>query len=230
MKLTFGPGLASNASINPVTALSALNASSLFMGVLNAPANYNLGYQANGNQQRFDPFLANSFFVNQNYLSPSTALPLTVLPFTFPVSANFKFAMAQQGTRSIEREFGKSYKLGVTYTYLHAAHRNWPRNINTANPSIIMKNPSNAVQAGLAAGTSSPLGVAVPQSGSAAACPPQVAGAFPAGTQFVSSPNGGTLALIAPIALAYAFSGPNCSGTSIGYIGTPAIFNDFRPI
>jgi hypothetical protein len=229
VQLTFGPGLASNASINPVTALSALNASSLFMGVLNAPASYNLGYQANGNQQRFDPFFPNSFFVNQNYLSPSTALPLTVLPFTFPVSANFQFAMAQQGTLSIERQLGKSYKLGVTYTYLHAAHLNRPRNINTANPATIMNNFSNAVQAGLATGTSSPLGVAVPQSGTPTACPAQAAAAFPAGTQFVSSPSGGTLALIAPIALAYAFSGPNCSGNGIGFIGTPAIFNDFRP-
>jgi hypothetical protein len=70
------------------------------------------------------PVFTSSQSVNQNYLSPSTALPLTVLPFTFPVSANFQFAMAQQGTLSIERQLGKSYKLGVTYTYLHAAHLN----------------------------------------------------------------------------------------------------------
>ena len=228
-QLTFGPGLASNAPLTPLNATSVLNSSTIFMGVLNAPSSYNLGYQANGNQQRFDPLFANSFFTDQNFLSPSSALPLTVLPFTFPVAANFQFGMGQQGTLSIERQFGDSYKIGVTYTYIHAYHLNRPRNVNVANPAILMRNFGTAVAAGLTTGSSSPLGVAVPASGTAATCPGPVVSSFPAGTQFVDSPAGGTLALIAPGALAFGFTGPNCGGSQLGYIGTPAVFNDFRP-
>jgi len=203
-----------------------LNASTLFQGVLNASPAFNLGYQANGNQQRFDPFFSNSFFINQNFLSSTTGLPLTILPFTFPDSAQFQFGMAQQGGLSIERQIGQSFKFSIGYTYIHGEHLNRPRNTNTPNDPLLIRNFTRAAAIGLAA--SDPRTIALPASGSAASCPAPVVAAFPAGTQFINVAGGGSLALVAPGALGSGFTGANCGGANVGFIGTPAIFNYFR--
>ena len=227
VQLTFGPGAPSSAALTPLNAVNVMNASTLFQGVLNASPAFNLGYQANGNQQRFDPFFSNSFFTNQNFLSSTTGLPLTVLPFTFPVSANFRFGVAQQGGLSIEHEIGNGYKVGVAYTYIHAAHLNRPRDTNVTNDPLLIQNFTRAAAVGLA--PSDPRTIALPVGGSAAACPAPVVAAFPAGTQFINISGGGSLALVAPGALGSGFTGQNCGGASVGFIGTPAIFNYFRP-
>jgi hypothetical protein len=165
VQLEFGGGTPSSAALTPANAASVLNASTLFQGILNAPAS--LGYQtpstgpASANQMRFDPFLANSFFTNQNFLSPSAGLPLTVLPFTYPVAKNFQFAMSQQATLSIERQLGRSWKISAAYTFIHGTHLNRPRNINTANAALLLANFSNAAVAGLP-DSSGPEGISAP--------------------------------------------------------------------
>src|SRR5262249_48087894 len=51
-----------------------LNATNVFQGILGLNsclplANTAMGYQQNGNSQRFDPFFPNSLFINQNYIT-----------------------------------------------------------------------------------------------------------------------------------------------------------------
>ncbi len=226
---TFAPGGASLAALSPFT-FSVLNATNIFQGILNAPAAFNLGYQANGNLQRFDSFLSNSFFTNENFLQPGTALPLPVLPFTFPVNAHFVYGYAQQANLTIEHEIAKDYKFSIGYTFAHGLHLNRPRNINSPDPALLLKNAGAAIAAGITSPGSNPLGVQVPVAPpdptSVFPCP---AGLFPPTTTCFNTAGGGSMALIAPGAFGAGFTGPFFSGTPVGFIGTPAVFNFFRP-
>jgi len=228
VQLQLPPGAPSNALLTPLNATSVLNASTLFQGILNAPSSYNLGYI--GSQQRFNPLLANSFFTNQNFLAPGTALPLTVLPWTLPVAANFVYGYAEQGNFAIERQFHKDYKLSIAYNHTRGIHLNRPRNINSTEPLVLIKNANAAVASGIAPTGSNPLAIqvpAAPPSGSTVfACP---AGVFPGGTVCYNNSGSGSVALIAPGALAVGNSGANFSGANEGYVGTAAVFNFFRP-
>jgi hypothetical protein len=222
VQIQFAPGAPSAAPLTPLNAVSVLNSSSLFQGILNTVAFPSLGYQANGNLQRFDPFFPNSFFTNQRFLAPGTALPLIVLPFTFPVAANFVYGYAQQGNLTVERQLGHDYKFSVGYSYTHAVHLNRARNINTTRPDLLVANADIAVRAGLVPTGTNPLGVTVPSTGgSLAGCPP--------GSLAANTPGGGSLILNAPGILATAFALPNCGGVPLGPIGTAAVFNFFRP-
>ena len=95
------------------------NGSSIFQGVLNAnsiypafPSSLTLGYLPN--QQRFDPFAANSLFANQNY--SAAGFPLPILPFTLPVVSNFKYGYAQQANLTVEHELATHWKLTAPAT------------------------------------------------------------------------------------------------------------------
>jgi len=222
VQIQFAPGAPSAALLTPLNAVSVLNSSSIFQGILNTLAFPSLGYQANGNFQRFDPFFPNSFFTNQNFLAPGTALPLNVLPFTFPVSGNFVYGYAQQSNLTIERQLGHDYKFSIGYSYTHAAHLNRARNVNTTRSDLLVANADIGVRAGLVPTGTNPLLVAVPSTGgSLAGCPP--------GSLAVNTPGGGSLILNAPGILATAFALPNCGGVPLGLIGTAAVFNFFRP-
>jgi hypothetical protein len=85
-------GLVTPACGNGLDTPNNLNGSSIFQGVLNALPN--MGYLPN--QQRFDPLLPGSLFANQNYLA--AGFPIPILPFTLPVTKNFKFAYAGKAT------------------------------------------------------------------------------------------------------------------------------------
>jgi len=222
-QLTIGPGAPSSAPLTLGT-LSVLNASNIFQGIFNQGAFTNFFYQAvspNGqlNPQRFDPLRPDSFFVKQNFLSPTAGVPLTFLPFTFPVASNFVYGRAQQGNLTIERQLGHDYKFSVGYTYTHGLHLNRPRNINATDPKLLVQNFANALASGLSA-VGGPLGVTVPVPSGAppAGCPP---GGINTST--------GSLVVIAPGALAQGFAAPNCAGPPVGFIGTAAVFNFFRP-
>jgi len=192
---------------NGLPGFVGLNASSTFQGVLNpgvaAPI---FGYEPN--QQRFNPFLPNSIFVDQNFIT--AGLPTPLLPFTFPVVRNFVYAYAQQAGLTVEREFAHDYKISLSYNYTHGVHLNRPRNINVANALLLTQNYAKAIEAGLE--PSSPLSVAVP-----------------GGAGCVNTPGGGSVNIIAASALGLGFSAPKCAGLPVGFIGTPAVFNFFRP-
>jgi hypothetical protein len=191
-----------------------LNGSSIFQGALNANALPNLGYEPN--QQRFNPLLSGSLFANQNYLT--TGFPLPILPFTLPVGSDFHYAYANQANLTIEREIAGSWKISVGYQYTRGVHLNRPVDINSTNPQLLDQNALNAAESGIA--VTNPVTVIVPTgTGVPNTCLSTGTAGAPA-----------SVFLIAPGALAQGFPGSaNCSTPSIGYIGTPAFFNFFRP-
>jgi hypothetical protein len=194
-----------------------LNGSSIFQGVLNAnsiypafPTSLTLGYIPG--EQRFDPFAGGSLFANQNYLS--AGFPLPILPFTLPVDAKFKYGYGQQGNLTIEREIAGSWKMSVGYQYTRGIHLNRPVDVNSTDPKLLAQNAFNAAASGLS--VSNPVTVVVP-SGAPNSCVNQ---------------GSGSIFLIAPGALGQGFAAPNCpfnTPAQIGFVGTPAFFNFFRP-
>ncbi len=201
-QLLSGGGTPSRASVatNPL----ALNGSSIFQGVLGAIPS--MGYLPS--QQRFNPKFPNSLFVNQNFMT--AGFPIPILPFTLPVARNFVYGYAQQSNFSIEREFGKDYKFGASYTYTHGSHLYRPRNINTSDPARLAVNFRNALVAGLS--FSSPLSVASPTANIA--------------------PTASTcgVGVIAPGVLGTLVGCPGPLAALNGqFISTPAFFNFFRP-
>jgi hypothetical protein len=180
-----------------------LNGSSIFQGVLNALPN--MGYVAN--QQRFDPFLQDSLFANQNYLQ--AGFPLSALPFTLPVSKNFKYGYAQQANLTIEREITSSWKISAGYQYTHGLHLYRPVDINSTDPQLLTSNLALASLAGLS--FSNPATVVVP-----GANVPQ------------SGANCGLTVLLPSVLGQLA----NCPGPlaplSGQFVGTPSFFNFFR--
>jgi carboxypeptidase family protein len=216
-QLVSGGGVPTGVAVTPATAATAINGASIFQGVLggnpiltpgscgpNIPASF--GYLCS--QQRFNATLDGSIFTNQNFITQG--FPLPILPFTLPTAKNFVYAYAQQANLTVEREFVRDFKVGLSYTYTHGLHENRPRNINTSNPVLLTTNFQNAIASGLS--PSSPLTVAVPT-----------------GSGCVNTPTG-SLFLIAPGALAQGFAAQNCPGASlVGFVSTPAFFNFFRP-
>lgn len=84
-QLLAGGGVPTRASVltNPT---GALNAASIFQGVLNAIPS--MAYLPN--QQRFDPLFPNSLFTNQNFMPPAAnplGFPLPLLNRTIPVQS-----------------------------------------------------------------------------------------------------------------------------------------------
>ena len=194
-----------------------LNGSSIFQGALNAnsiypafPAALTLGY--NANQQRFDPFAAGSLFANQNYLA--TGFPLPILPFTLPVGKNFVYGYAHQANLTIERQIAGSWKFSLGYQWTRGLHLNRPQDVNSTDPKLLDVNALNAAASGLSVGN--PLTVVVPSNSAAFSCLQTGA----ASSVFVMIP--GVLGQGHP-------GSTNCSSPSIGFIGTPAFFNFFRP-
>lgn len=204
-QLLSGGGTATRTSVlvNPT---GALNGGSIFQGVLNAPASF--GYLPA--QQRFDPKLANSIFVNQNYIS--SGVPLTLLPFTLHVAKDFKYGYVQQANLTVERKLWTDYKLSVSYTYTHGVKLNRPRNITAPDAGRLIRNFRNALAGGLT--PSRPTSVSAP-----------TASILPTATTCAIS-------VLAPSVLGVLggcpAAGPN-AGFNGQFIGTAAIFNFFRP-
>jgi hypothetical protein len=185
-----------------------LNGGSIFQGTLNALPN--MSYLPG--QQRFDPFASGSLFANQNYLT--AGFPLGVLPFTLPVSKNFVYAYAQQANLTVEREIGGSWKLSMGYQWTRGLHLNRPQDLNSTDPQLLDQNALNAVLSGLT--VSNPFAVAVP-SGTQNTC--------------IATGPASSIFLIAPGALGQGFSGSSsCAPANlVGFVGTAAFFNFFRP-
>jgi len=117
-----------------------------------------LGYDPN--QQRFQALnFPQSVFLNQNYLSPSTFLPLGFQPFGYPQGKNFVYAYAQQANLSIEHDLGHGYALSLAYNFNGGRHLNRPINANTIRGDLMVRNLNAAVAAGASQPTDSPFTV-----------------------------------------------------------------------
>src|SRR5580700_6973632 len=192
---------------------SNLNGSSIFQGVLNAnsiypafPSSVTLGYLPQ--EERFDPFAAGSLFANQTYLQDG--FPLSILPFTLPVTRNFTYAYAQQANLTVERELAGSWKISVGYQWTRGLHLYRPIDINSTNPQLLDQNAFNAAASGIS--VSNPLTVVAPASNIPAT--PGTCGAAVIAASVLGVLNG----CPAPLA--------SLNGQ---YVSTPAFFNFFRP-
>jgi hypothetical protein len=189
-----------------------LNGSSIFQGVLNAnsiyaafPTSVTLGYQPQ--QERFDPFAMGSLFANQAYLQ--SGFPLSILPFTLPVTRNFTYAYAQQANLTVERELAGSWKISVGYQWTRGLHLYRPIDLNSTNPQLLDQNGFNAAAAGIS--VSNPLTVVAPS------------------TNISPTPGTCGVTVIAPAALGMLNGCPAPIASLDGqYVGTPAFFNFFR--
>ena len=184
-----------------------LNGSSIFQGVLNAlPSMFYLP-----NQQRFDPLAPGSLFANQNYLT--AGFPLPILPFTLPLAKNFKYGYANQANITIEREIAGSWKFSLGAQRTRGLHLNRPQDVNSTDPHLLAQNAFNAAASGLSVGN--PLTVVVPSNTGAFSC---------------LAEGSSSVFVMIPGVLGQGHPGStNCSSPSIGFIGTPAFFNFFRP-
>lgn len=241
-------GAPSNADLNNVANIAAMNASSIFQGILSSSdpntvvpgvpaitscssAAPTMCYGGPANPQIFNATFPNSLFNSQRFLTvqgytPGGGYPMPLLPFTIPVRKDFQYALAQQANLTLEREITKDWKVSVGYNYTHGTHLDHAVNLNVTNPALLMANDSNAVQAGLVSIGSSPLGISVPTT---VGCNPS-----PGGVGSVLVPSAAAAG-----ALGIGFASNNCSGLPVsngsatllpgGMIVTPALFNFFRP-
>ena len=183
-----------------------LNGSSIFQGVLNALPNM---FYLPG-QQRFDPLATGSLFADQSYLT--AGFPLPILPFTLPLGKNFVYGYARQANLTIEREIAGSWKFSVGAQSTRGLHLNRPQDVNSTDPHLLAQNAFNAAASGLSVGN--PLTVVVP-SGAPNSC---------------VNTSTGSILLIAPGALGQGYAAANCpAAAGVGFVGTPAFFNFFRP-
>ncbi len=148
---------------------SNLNAITIFQGLpINQPSPANpcaatlnpatasaLGFLPN--QQQFqslnDP---QSIFLNQNYLNPSSFLPLGFQPFGYPQSKNFVFAYSEQANITLERDLGHGFALSLAYNYNGGHHLNRPINANTIRGDLMVSNFQAAYYDALASGSATP--------------------------------------------------------------------------
>ena len=101
------------------------------------------------NQQQFQALnFPQSIFLNQNYLNPSTFLPLGFQPFGYPQSKNFVYAYSQQANVSVERDLGGGFALSLAYNFNGGRHLNRPINANTVRGDLMVANFNAALAAG----------------------------------------------------------------------------------
>ena len=146
---------APNSACNPLN----FNSGTLFQGLFNTSCypGGNAGFGYIPSQQRFNDFLQNSVFTNQNYLK--AGFPLALQPFGFPVASNFQYAYSEQANFGIEHDFGHDMSLSVAYNYNGGHHLNRPINVNTVHSNLLVGNWENAVAAGDPSAANGPLGV-----------------------------------------------------------------------
>ena len=117
-----------------------------------------LGYLPN--QQQFQALnFPQSEFLNQNYLNPSSFLPLAFQPFGYPQAKGFVYAYSQQANFSIERDLGGGFALNLAYNFNGGRHINRPINADTVRGDLAVRNLNAAVAGGVDLPTDSPLAV-----------------------------------------------------------------------
>src|ERR1017187_3156985 len=128
----------------PINVASAANpcAASLSPGTASA-----LGFLPNQQQFQAQNF-PQSVFLNQNYLNPSTFLPLAFQPFGYPQAKSFVYAYSQQANLTLEQDLGHGYALRLAYNLNLGRHLNRPINANTIRGDLMVANFNAALQAG----------------------------------------------------------------------------------
>jgi hypothetical protein len=153
-QLAFGGTSACSTPGNP----GNLNAITIFQGLpINQPSLANpcaatlsagtaaaLGFLPNQQQFQAQNF-PQSVFLNQNYLNPSTFLPLAFQPFGYPQAKNFVYAYSQQANITLERDLGHGYALSLAYNFNGGRHLNRPINANTIRGDLMVANFNAAV-------------------------------------------------------------------------------------
>jgi hypothetical protein len=81
-----------------------------------------------------------SIFLNQNYLKPTSFLPLAFQPFGYQQAKNFVYAYAQQANLTIERDLGGGFALSLAYNFNGGRHLNRPINANTIRGDLMTAN------------------------------------------------------------------------------------------
>ncbi len=251
-------GAPSGADLNNPANAGALNATNIFQGILSSsspnavnPAAPPItscsassptmcygtpGTQFGGGPQIFGSTFANSIFNQQRFLTvqgytPGGGYPLPLLPFTIPVANNFQYALAQQANLTIERQLTNDWKISFGYNYTHGTHLDHTINRNTTDPKMLVTNAQAAISAGLISPGTNPLTVQVPGT------PNTTCGGIPAVNLPVTPqiPAPGSIAFgtpagpLAPGIVGLGFTGQGCTGTPVGIIASPAVFNFFRP-
>jgi hypothetical protein len=118
-----------------------------------------LGYQPD--RQQFQALnFPQSIFLNQNYLNPSSFMPLLFQPFGYPQANNFVYAYAQQANLTVERDLGGGFALSLAYNFNGGRHLNRPINANTIRGDLMIRNLQAAVAGGGASPTQNPFTVA----------------------------------------------------------------------
>jgi hypothetical protein len=135
---------------------SNLNATNIFQGILGVSGCLPVdpvavfGYQAD--QQRFDPTLSSSLFLDQRYIN--AGFPLAFQPFGFPQAKNFVFAYSNQANLTVEHDLGKGFGISMAYNFNGGRHLNRPINANPVHGDLLVANWRNAVAAANAQGLS----------------------------------------------------------------------------
>ena len=120
----------------PINVASAANPCAATLNPATATA---MGYLPN--QQQFQALnFPQSVFLNQNYLNPSTFMPLGFQPFGYPQAKNFVYAYAQQANVTVERNLGKGFALSFAYNFNGGRHLNRPINANTIRGDLMVAN------------------------------------------------------------------------------------------
>ena len=157
--ILFGGSPCNPSPASPLNALN-LNATNAFQGLLDKgnclPPGLSAGLNYQSSQQRFNATPnAPSLFTNQQYLA--AGVPLISQPFGFPTGKNFQYGYAEQGSFSVEHDFGHELAFSAAYNYTGGHHLNRPINANPTNPKALIENWERANAAG--GGFSNPLNV-----------------------------------------------------------------------
>jgi hypothetical protein len=106
-----------------------------------------LGYLPD--QQQFQALnFPQSIFLNQNYLNPTSFLPLGFQPFGYPQGKNFVYAYSQQANLTVEEDLGGGFALSLAYNFNGGRHLNRPINANTIRGDLMVANLNRALAAG----------------------------------------------------------------------------------
>jgi hypothetical protein len=89
-----------------------------------------------------------SIFLTQNYLNPSSFMPLAFQPFGYPQAKNFVYAYSQQANLTFEHDLGGGYALSLAYNFNGGRHLNRPINANTIRGDLMTANYVAALKAG----------------------------------------------------------------------------------
>jgi hypothetical protein len=136
----------------PINQASAANPCAATLNPATASA---LGFLPSQQQFQAQNF-PGSIFLNQNYLNPSTFLPLAFQPFGYPQSKNFVYAYAQQTNLTLEQNLGGGFALSLAYNFNGGRHLNRPINANAIRGDLMTGNYEAAYYDALASGQTPP--------------------------------------------------------------------------